>query len=176
MSASSPHRKREPESVWDYPRPPALVPTTAHLRVLHAEPDANGQEVVVADTCKGLRVLETSHPPTYYFPPEDVQMCLLRENPKQTFCEWKGHASYYDLVHPASNTASKAVAWTYKSPSDQNKALANHVAFYPGGPLRCFVDDEEVTAQDGNFYGGWKTSEISGGKKGMKGGPGTLGW
>ncbi|KAH9472583.1 hypothetical protein MJO28_001558 [Puccinia striiformis f. sp. tritici] len=177
MSASStPSIKRQPESVWDYPRPPTLVPTTAHLRVVHVSPDQNGQQLVIADTHNGLRVLETSHPPTYYFPPEDVQMCFLKDNPKMTYCEWKGHANYYDLIHPSSKDVSKAVAWTYKNPTPSNTTLANHISFYAGGQLRCFVDDEEVVAQEGTFYGGWKTSEISGGEKGIKGGVGTMGW
>ncbi|PLW07686.1 hypothetical protein PCANC_16749 [Puccinia coronata f. sp. avenae] len=190
MSEGSPKKTRAVESVWEYPRPPLLVPCSAHVRVIYHSPEQKGEDVVVADTHKAIRVLETSHPPTYYIPSEDVKKELLRESStkKPTMCEWKGCASYYDLLlqlaaPPAAGSQSAAVmekagvAWTYKSPSNPAfLPLANYISFYPVSPLRCFVDDEEVQAQQGNFYGGWITSEITGGAKGFKGGPGTLGW
>ncbi|MCS7289004.1 MAG: DUF427 domain-containing protein, partial [Roseiflexus sp.] len=55
------------ESVWDYPRPPRVEPTSRRVRVVFGG-------VTIADTRRALRVLETSHPPTYYIPPEDVRM------------------------------------------------------------------------------------------------------
>lgn len=51
------------ESVWDYPRPPRLEDTTKHLQIVFAG-------ITIADTRRARRVLETSHPPVYYLPPE----------------------------------------------------------------------------------------------------------
>ncbi|MBW0468933.1 hypothetical protein O181_008648 [Austropuccinia psidii MF-1] len=176
MSTSDTQRKRPPESVWDYPRPPALVSTTSRIRILLQVDGSSDNELVIADTQNALRVLETSHPPTYYIPAKDVNTSALKCNPKTSFCEWKGIAEYYDLKHPTSSSTLEAVAWTYRNPNAKYEKLANYIAFYAMKPLRCFVDDEQVVAQEGNFYGGWKTSEISGGERGIKGGPGTLGW
>ena len=62
------------ESVWDYPRPPRLEPTARRVRVVLGG-------VTVADTRRALRVLETSHPPAYYVPPEDVLWAYLEVVP-----------------------------------------------------------------------------------------------
>ncbi|KAG8984204.1 hypothetical protein FRB93_006692 [Tulasnella sp. JGI-2019a] len=167
---SAPHPK---ENVWDYPRPPALERTSRHLKVVWIDENNSGTEVILADTTKAWRVLETSHPPTYYIPKEDINMSLLTENTKHTFCEWKGAASYYDFSSGSSNVNSRI--WTYKNPSDGFKITKDHLAFY-ASPWQCFVDGELVQAQPGNFYGGWMTSDIDGGKKGVKGAAGTEGW
>lgn len=152
------------ESVWDYPRPPRLEPTTAVLKVIF-----NGQ--TIAETNRGYRLLETSHPPTYYFPPQDVQMDFLRPATRQSFCEFKGMAHYFDVV-VGENTAV-AVAWTYPKPPPAYQALQNHLAFYAHAMQACYVGDEKVVPQPGNFYGGWVTSNIVGP---FKGGPGSTGW
>ncbi len=149
------------ENVWDYPRPPALVPCTRRVRVVHA-----GR--TVADSTNALRILETSHPPTIYVPPADLDLTALTEAPRaRSFCEWKGSATYFDVL------GAEAAAWTYRTPSPAYAALRDHVAFYPSRVDTCFLDDEQVQAQDGDFYGGWITADITGP---FKGGPGTLGW
>ncbi|KAJ3194730.1 hypothetical protein HK101_002011, partial [Irineochytrium annulatum] len=135
--------------------------------------------VTIADTTRAHRILETSHPPTYYLPLEDVRADYLRETPRSTCCEWKGVCSYYALVPDPVGKPQEVVpdrAWVYRSPNARFTAIKNAVAFYAKAPVRCFVDDEEVVPQPGNFYGGWMTSDIDGGKKGVKGGPGTWGW
>jgi uncharacterized protein (DUF427 family) len=152
------------ESVWDYPRPPALERTTRQLRVEHA-----GH--VVAETTSGWRVLETSQPPAYYFPPGDVATELFEASPAHSFCEWKGSASYLDLV--VDGRRSPQAAWTYRRPTPRFAELRDHVAFYPQRVDACFVDGELVQANEGDFYGGWITSWVVGP---FKGGPGTLGW
>lgn len=152
------------ESVWDYPRPPRVEETDRHLRVVF-----NG--VTVAETTRGKRVLETSHPPTYYFPPEDVELTYLAEAAGFSWCEWKGRASYYDVV-VEDEEASRA-AWTYREPRQGFEAIKNHFAFYPGSMDACYVDGERVRPQPGGYYGGWVTSDIVGP---FKGGPGTQGW
>ncbi|MCS6802164.1 MAG: DUF427 domain-containing protein [Chloroflexota bacterium] len=152
------------ESVWDYPRPPRVEPVSKRLRVVF-----NG--TTIAETTRGYRVLETSHPPVYYFPPDDILPGVLTPNPRQTFCEFKGTASYYDVC--VGERTAAAAAWTYRDPTPAYRAIANYVAFYPSRMDACYVDDERVQAQPGDFYGGWITSAIVGP---FKGGPGTAGW
>lgn len=152
------------ESVWDYPRPPRVEPTSKRVRVVF-----NGQ--TIADTTCAYRVLETSHPPVYYIPPDDIVAGVLQPAANRSFCEFKGSASYYDVVIGEQRASS--AAWYYPHPSPGFEALANYVAFYPGRMEACYVDDEQVQAQAGDFYGGWITSEIVGP---FKGGPGTRGW
>ncbi len=148
------------ESVWDYPRPPRLEKVSALLEVQHG-----GEQV--AATTRGLRVLETSHPPVYYFPPEDVQTAWLVPTPDGSFCEFKGRAVYWDvLVH--GHRAERA-AWSYPNPSGPFAPLRDYVAFYAGRLDACFVDGERVTPQPGGFYGGWITSRVTGPFKGEAG-------
>jgi uncharacterized protein (DUF427 family) len=152
------------ESVWDYPRPPRLETSVEHLVVELAG-------VVVADTRRGLRVLETSQPPAYYFPPEDVATGLLRPTTTRTFCEWKGQARYHTIV--VGDREAPDAAWSYDRPVDAFSALAGHYAFYPSRVDRCTVDGEMASPNEGTFYGGWVTSRIVGP---FKGGPGSATW
>ena len=152
------------ESVWDYPRPPRSEPTVRRIRIIF-----NG--VTIADTRRAIRVLETSHPPVYYLPPEDVRMEYFTPANGSSLCEWKGRASYYDLT--VGDRHEAAVAWTYPAPTLDFTPLANHLAVYPGKMDACYVDDERATPQPGTFYGGWITADIVGP---FKGGPGTDGW
>lgn len=151
------------ESVWDYPRPPRLEPTSSVLRVEH-----RGR--VVAETTRGLRVLETSQPPAFYLPPDDVDRTLLRPSALTTFCEWKGVASYADLVIDDEVVAE--ACWWYAEPTAPFAPLVDHLAFY-AQKLDCFVDGEPVAANEGAFYGGWITSKVVGP---FKGAPGTSFW
>ena len=152
------------ERVWDYPRPPALVPCERRVRV-----EFGGE--VVADSVRALRVLETSHPPTIYVPPADVRGDLLVPARGASVCEWKGRAAYFDVV--AGGARSAAAAWTYPDPRAPYAALRDHVAFYPGRVDACRLDDELVAPQPGDFYGGWVTADLVGPFKGARG---TAGW
>ena len=152
------------ESVWDYPRPPRVESTGKHIRVI-----LNG--AVVAETTHAHRVLETSHPPVYYIPSDDITWQLLREAPGESFCEWKGVARYFDVV-VGSETRSRA-AWSYPDPTAPFELLRGAVAFYVAPMDECTVDGERVLPQPGGFYGGWITGEIVGP---FKGEPGSLGW
>ena len=152
------------ESVWDYPRPPRLEPSAAHIRIVSGG-------VVIADTRAGLRVLETSHPPTYYLPPGDIAMKLLTPTSNGFVCEWKGRATYYTLT--VGDRVLTDVAWTYRAPMRPFEALADHVAFYAAPMDEVTVDGESVTPQPGGFYGGWVTSNVVGPFKGV---PGSWGW
>lgn len=152
------------ESVWDYPRPPRLEESSQHIRVVF-----NG--VTIADTHGALRILETSHPPVYYIPPDDIQMQYLVQTPRSSYCEWKGQAGYYTVS--VGDRMAENAAWFYPDPVPDYAALKGHVAFYPSRMEACYVDDERVQSQAGDFYGGWITSAIVGP---FKGGLGTWGW
>ncbi|MEU5667217.1 DUF427 domain-containing protein [Streptomyces longwoodensis] len=160
-----PAAPRAPESVWDYPRPPAMSPDD---RVVVVE--CAGQ--VLAESRRTIRVLETSHPPVFYVPPQDVRTELLRPAAGgRTWCEWKGAARYYDVV--VGEEVRARAAWTYFHPEPAYADLTAFFAFYPGRVDRCTVAGEVVTAQEGDFYGGWITSEVRGP---FKGAPGTRLW
>ena len=159
-----PHGQRNPESVWDYPRPPAMEPDRRPVVV-----ECGGERI--AETTRALRVLETSHPPVFYLPADDVRTDLLRPAAGSSWCEWKGPAVYWDLA--VGGDVRHGAAWSYPEPAQRYAALAGHLAFYPTRVDRITVDGEPVTAQEGDFYGGWITAEIRGP---FKGGPGTLGW
>jgi uncharacterized protein (DUF427 family) len=151
------------ESVWDYPRPPRLEESDRHVLVTY-------QGTPIAESRRALRVLETSHPPTYYIPPEDIEMNALIPVKGTTICEWKGQASYFDLS--IQDETISRVAWVYPDPMPAFNALQGHLAFYPH-KVECFLDDERVQAQAGGFYGGWITRDIVGP---FKGEPGTTFW
>lgn len=148
------------ESVWDYPRPPRVEPARARLRVILAD-------VVIAETTRGLRVLETSHPPNYYFPLADVAEGALSPVAGTTACEWKGTAQYYTVR--VGNRVEPNAAWGYGNPAAPYRALADTVAFFPAPMDRCYVGDEQVIPQAGGFYGGWITSDVVGPFKGERG-------
>ncbi len=150
--------------MWDYPRPPALDPCDHHVVVRF------GGEVV-AETRRPVRVLETSQPPAYYLPRADVRLDLLRPSRHTTWCEWKGSASYVDVV--VGDRIAPAAGWSYDEPVERFAAIAGYLAFYAQHMDECVVDGEVVDPNEGSFYGGWITSRIVGP---FKGGPGTLGW
>lgn len=147
------------ESVWDYPRPPALVASERLVEV-------RAGEVLVASTRAAYRVLETSHPPTWYLPPDSVAEGLLVPAEGSSWCEWKGRATYYDVSGRAR------AAWSYDDPTPGFVAIAGYLAFHPA-LLACSVDGERVRPQEGGFYAGWITDDVVGP---FKGAPGTLGW
>lgn len=150
--------------MWDYPRPPRVEPVTSHIEVVH-----NG--VTIVSTNRSVRVLETSHPPTYYLPIADFLDGVLIPVQGNTFCEFKGQASYFDLVVDGERIAR--AAWTYENPAAGYESLKGTVALYANRVDRCQVGEDVVMPQEGDFYGGWITSNIDGP---FKGAPGTAGW
>jgi uncharacterized protein (DUF427 family) len=125
----------------------------------------------IADTRRAIRVCETSHPPVYYVPREDLSAELLVRAEGSSWCEWKGAATYWDAEVDGRRVA--AVGWSYEDPSPGYEHLRGAVAFYPGRVDRALVDGERVRPQPGDFYGGWITDDVAGP---FKGSPGTLGW
>ncbi len=152
------------ESVWDYPRPPRLESTGELVEVRIGER-------CVAQTNRALRVLETSHPPTYYLPRSAFVDGSLEPVSGTSFCEWKGRAAYFDVL--GGDVRAGAAAWTYPAPSPGFEALVDHVAVMPGEMDLCLVDGERVRPQEGGFYGGWITDRVVGP---FKGGPGSQWW
>lgn len=152
------------ESVWDYPRPPRLESAGRSIRVVF-----NG--ITIAETDRALRILETSHPPTYYLPPEDVRMDCLTQESHTTICEWKGRAVHYTVT--VDDRSAQHAAWSYPAPTEPYAPLKDHLAFYASKMDACYVGEEQAHAQEGDFYGGWITSDIVGP---FKGGPGSVGW
>jgi uncharacterized protein (DUF427 family) len=145
------------ESVWDYPRPPRVEPTSRRIRVCFAG-------LLIADSTRALRVLETSHPPVYYIPPADIRMDLLEATARRTFCEFKGTASYWTVR--AEGREALDAAWSYATPDRGFEAITGQLAFYASRVDECFVDEERVAPQAGSFYGGWITADIEGPFKG----------
>lgn len=152
------------ESVWSYPRPAIAEPTNAHVVIKH-----RGR--IVADTRAAVHTLETSHPPSYYIPRGDIAPDVLRPAEGGSFCEWKGAASYWDVV--VDGVVLPHVGWSYANPTTAFASLRDHVAFYAAPFDRCSVDRETVTPQPGGFYGGWITSKVAGPFKGV---PGSREW
>ena len=152
------------ESVWDYPRPPRLEAVPERIRIVLAG-------VTIAETISAYRVLETSHPPNYYLPLDDVLNGVLARSPGTSFCEWKGEAHYFDVSE--SGHTIRGGAWGYDRPTAGFSPIAGHVAFYCTPMDACFVGDEQAVPQPGGFYGGWITSGVTGP---FKGEPGTNGW
>ena len=156
--------ERRKESVWDYPRPPRVEPVGRQVRV-----ELGGE--TIAESARALRVLETASPPTIYMPREDVRMELLRAAKGTSFCEWKGTASYFDAI--AGQRVRPRAAWTYPEPKTGFQGIRDWISFYAGRVDAAYLDDERVTPQPGDFYGGWITAEIEGP---FKGEPGSEGW
>lgn len=151
--------EHDQETVWDYPRPPKVDPDSRTVIV-----KCNSVEIV--HSVNSVRILETAGPPVFYFPPTDVDFQYLQKTEESSMCEWKGPATYWDVVLP-DNTIPKA-AWSYEDPFEEYKSLKSYISFYPA-LLECFVDGERVRPQPGGFYGGWITSEIVGPVKGEPG-------
>lgn len=152
------------ESVWDYPRPPRLSADQRHVRVYAGD-------VLVAESRRAVRVLETGAPPTFYLPPQDVCVNRLHHQAAaSSFCEWKGTADYFDVQY--AGVTIRQAAWRYPAPFEAFAAIAGYFCFYPR-LLACFVDAERVQPQPGRYYGGWVTAEVVGP---FKGEPGTESW
>jgi uncharacterized protein (DUF427 family) len=145
------------ESVWDYPRPPRIEDFNGRIKIIF-------NSKIIADSKNAMRVLETSHPPVYYIPPQDVKMEYLTPAENHSFCEWKGSANYYHLI--VGDRTARYACWYYPEPVTGFARLRDHLAFYAQKMDECYVNDELVLPQPGKFYGGWITKNIVGPFKG----------
>lgn len=151
---------RKQESVWDYPRPPRLEKFPGELKVVFSG-------ITIAHSWSGFRVLETSHPPVYYIPKEDIQNQYLEKNSRTSLCEFKGVATYWDIR--MEDRIVPNAAWSYEKPVPDFLPITGHLAFYAEKMDACYVNGEMVKPQEGNFYGGWITKNIRGPFKGSTG-------
>lgn len=151
------------ESVWDYPRPPRVEGDAREVVV-------RAGDVAIACSTRSRRVLETASPPTFYLPRDDVRTEYLRPSSGGSWCEWKGRASYFDVVLPGRTL--ERVAWSYEDPFPGFEVIRGCLSCYPAR-LECVVAGVRVAPQPGGFYGGWVTPEVVGP---FKGEAGTEGW
>jgi uncharacterized protein (DUF427 family) len=98
-------------------------------------------------------------------------MEYLSSTNRSTFCEFKGAASYWTIR--LDGRISENFAWSYGQPAPGYEVIKNHLAFYPSKVAACYVDDELVQPQEGDYYGGWITHDVVGP---FKGGTGTFSW
>lgn len=152
------------ESVWDYPRPPAIEQFNKHIRIIF-------NEQIIADTNDSFRILETSHPPSYYLPKSSFKDGTLIKTNKTSYCEFKGMAHYYDIKWEDQRAAG--AAWGYQNPTEHYSGIKDHVCVYGHLMDACYIGDELIIPQPGGFYGGWITNNIVGP---FKGGPNSWGW
>lgn len=152
------------ESVWDYPRPPRLEAVRRQVEVI-----LGGETIAL--TLTPMRVLETSHPPVFYLPPDSIVPGVLTPSGTTSFCEFKGTATYFTVSMKGQTVVDGA--WAYDDPLPGYEPMAGYVSFYPARMEVCLLDGEYVEGQPGGFYGGWITSDVVGP---FKGGPGTAGW
>lgn len=148
--------KKGQESVWDYPRPPRLEADKREVLVIFSN-------TIIAQTTQAIRILETASPPSFYIPPTDLNINLLKKSTRTSRCEWKGQAVYWDVK--VNDNVVKAGGWSYPDPFEEFIQIKNYLAFYPA-LVDCYVDGEHVKPQPGGFYGGWITQEIVGPVKG----------
>lgn len=139
------------ESINDYPRPPRVEPATRKVRIEFGGAD-------IANTGQAVRVLEQGHPPSYYIPRSEIPSDYLRPAAGTTYCEWKGDATYFDVV--VGDKVARKAAWTYENPKEGFESIAGFLSFYPGRVDACWLDDEQVSNEHGSYYGGWVTSDI----------------
>lgn len=152
------------ESVWDYPRPPRIDEVDWRIRVVH-------RGVTIVDAPRAVRVLETSQAPAYYVSSSFVALEHLQASEHRTMCEWKGVAEYADVIAGGDRVAN--ACWTYPDPTPRFRPLRDHWAFYAQQLDECWVDEERVHPNEGSFYGGWVTANVTGP---FKGAAGTLAW
>jgi uncharacterized protein (DUF427 family) len=112
---------------------PVLEPTEAHPITVrptgeHVVVRVNGQ--IVAETDAALTLQESTYPAVQYIPLADVVQSALRASDTETYCPYKGEASYYDVVTATGDVVEDAI-WTYEKPYPAVGAIAGHVAFYP---------------------------------------------
>ncbi|MDG2040599.1 MAG: DUF427 domain-containing protein [Ilumatobacter sp.] len=148
------------ESVWDFPRPPIVERVDWRVRVVHGG-------ATIVDAPRAVRVLETSQAPSYYVADEFVDRSHLAEVPRRSTCEWKGSANYADVV--VGDRRVREASWTYREPTLRFEPIRGYWAFYAQTLDECWVDDERVDGNEGGFYGGWITANVTGPYKGATG-------
>jgi uncharacterized protein (DUF427 family) len=102
--------------------PITVEPTDKRVRV-------TAGDIVIADSTHALALQESTYPVAYYVPLTDVDLSVLRRTDSETYCPYKGEASYYSVVTDAGEIAD--AVWEYEKPYDAVAPIQGHVAFYP---------------------------------------------
>jgi uncharacterized protein (DUF427 family) len=84
---------------------------------------------VIADSRDALTLQESTYPAVQYIPRKDVDFSLLERTDLQTYCPYKGDASYYSIPSGGEKTANSV--WTYEAPHDAVAEIKDYVSFYP---------------------------------------------
>jgi uncharacterized protein (DUF427 family) len=111
---------------------PVLIPGPDHpitITPAATEVSVRFGDRLIASTDRALVLQEASYPPVYYLPIGDVEPDVLEATTHETYCPYKGDASYYSLSD--GETAAENAVWTYVAPYDAVSPIAGHVAFYP---------------------------------------------
>ena len=152
------------ESVWDYPRPPRLEAVAEQVEVVFA-----GRSIAFTDA--PLRVLETSHPPVYYVPPDSVEAGVLEPNGAHVVLRVQGRRP---LLRPGGGRqALEGRGLDLRRARPRLRGHGRLRRLLPGPDGVRLLDGEAVQAQPGGFYGGWITTSVVGPFKGLAG---TLDW
>ena len=83
---------------------------------------------VIAESTNTLVLTEAAYPPAYYFPRADADMAALERSAHQTWCPYKGDASYFSLP---TGEAGRNGVWTYETPHAAVEQIRDRLAFYP---------------------------------------------
>ena len=110
-------------------------PTKKRVRV-----QFNGQ--TVADSSRARIMLETRHKPVYYLPRADVAMEFAQRSDHESFCPFKGQASYWTLV--VDGRSSENAMWSYEQPFAEVTGIRDYMAFYGDRVDALCVGDERV--------------------------------
>src|SRR4051794_20412366 len=97
------------------------MPFLGRVRVIH-------RQATIADTTASIRVLETSQGPAFYIPRDDVDAARLAAGSAQSYCEWKGVATYWSVYTRGLLLVN--CAWSYEAPPAAYEAIRGHLAFY----------------------------------------------
>ena len=112
---------------------PVLEPTAEHPITIEPTPGrvmVRGGDTVVANSEHSLTLQESTYPAVQYIPMADVDQSLLRRTDTESYCPFKGDASYYSVQTPDGSTVADAI-WTYEQPHAAVSEIKAHVAFYP---------------------------------------------
>jgi uncharacterized protein (DUF427 family) len=83
---------------------------------------------IVADSTNALTLRESDYPAVQYIPRGDVDMTLLARTDNESYCPFKGDASYYSITPGGEKTVN--AVWTYEAPYDAVAPIKDHLAFY----------------------------------------------
>ncbi len=97
---------------------------------------------VIADTTRPVVLYESGFAPRWYVPRDDIDESALTPADGQTFCPYKGLASYYDIGD------GKGAAWSYPQAWPEVERVSNFVSF-EADKVDVFLDDRKLALEPG---------------------------